>query len=274
MHSKYITTFKTNTNIFKNKKNKNILINRNINNVNNESRHSKLILKKDNNRNEKRLNSYSKNTDLNHCNNFSSLTSNSTQVNHVILTPPKMNLKHQIRKEKKSLSTRDFPSTINSQNDFCSPISNINQNLENLESQNDNITTSNENHNIHSNLDYEKAFNELFSNILDEENKLMKECQEINNELSEIRFKKYFNNIEIFNIVSKFMEKKNKKNKKNKNKQKRNNYDKISENFNRYKRGLYDYPEVNKYIYGSKSPKEVFGGYKVPSKIKNLYKGV
>jgi len=100
-----------------------------------------------------------------------------------------------------------------------------------------------------------------FQTIFKEEKKIKSDSEEISNNLLDIKFEKYFNKIKIYNSV---LKKKFLKTKKRHdllmNKKEKSRYVNIKENLSQYKKGLYDYAIVNKYIYGSRSPIAVFRG--------------
>jgi len=100
-----------------------------------------------------------------------------------------------------------------------------------------------------------------FQTIFKEENKIKSDSEEISNNLLDIKFEKYFNKIKIYNSVlkKKFLKAK-KRHDLPKNKKEKSRYVNIKENLSQYKKGLYDYAIVNKYIYGSRSPIAVFRG--------------
>ena len=100
-----------------------------------------------------------------------------------------------------------------------------------------------------------------FQTIFKEENKIKNDSEEINNNLLDIKFEKYFNKIKIYQsiIKNKFFKTK-KKHVIPKFKKGNSHYVNIKENLSQYKKGLYDYAIVNKYIYGSRSPIAVFRG--------------
>ena len=100
-----------------------------------------------------------------------------------------------------------------------------------------------------------------FETIFKEENKIKNDSEEINNNLLDIKFEKYFNKIKIYQSVikNKFFKIK-KKPVMPKIKKGKSHFVNIKENLSQYKKGLYDYAIVNKYIYGSRSPIAVFRG--------------
>ena len=281
MYRKY-TTENTNKNTINKINNKNPLVN---NFISNENIKNENLTKQDNNNNTQNiLNSYN---DLNNYKSFSSFSSNSIQNNNnkyknIIIgtrSPSKtanlFHSKNKLNKNKKCFSCTDFSFkeknlNSNSKKIISSNILNWNKKEESSnENTNDKKENNKYNFSYNKNLDYNKAFNEIYSSFFGGDNQLLKDTKEINNNLLEIKFKKYFNNIDIYNNVIKSKSKKKKK--KNKVNKLKKNYKKISENLARYKRGLYDYPEVNEYIYGSRNPIKVFGGFKNPYKIKHNY---
>ena len=100
-----------------------------------------------------------------------------------------------------------------------------------------------------------------FETIFKEENKIKNDSEEISNNLLDIKFEKYFDKIKIYQsiIKNKFFKIK-KKHDMPKSKKGKSHYVNIKENLSQYKKGLYDYAIVNKYIYGSRSPIAVFRG--------------
>lgn len=278
MHIKY-TTENTNKNTIYKITNKNPLVNNFISNEN--IKNENLTKQDNNNKTQNTLNSYN---DLNNYKSLSSFSSNSIQNNNnkhknIIIgtrSPSKTaNLFHSKNKlniNKKCFSCTDFLFKQKNMNSDSKKIisSNILNSNKNEESLNENTNDNNKyNFSCNKNLDYNKAFNEIYSSFFEGENQLLKDTKEINNNLLEIKYKKYFNNIDIYNNVVKSISKKRKK--KNRVNKLKKNYKKISENLARYKRGLYDYPEVNEYIYGSRNPIKVFGGFRNPYKIKHNY---
>ena len=293
--------FKTNNKI-NNINNKNIYVNNynytntfkmdNENNhINNKNNFANIINKNENKN--KRNSNYQLNQLTN--NKISSLSSNSLENNGKIrknvhfetINPFSPRSHSKLNKNKKNSSCIEFLAKIKNLNLYLkNNISLSNQNYKscrNLNSFNNNINNERENNSSNSssnsknknkrkklsnNEENKKVFDELLCNIAKEENKIKNEVNNINNNLLDIKFKKYINSINYYQNITKTKPKK-RKYKSLINKSEKNKYRKIAENLSHYKKGLYNYAQVNKYIYGSKNPLKVFGGFTIdPYKIK------
>ena len=114
-----------------------------------------------------------------------------------------------------------------------------------------------------------------FQTIFKEENKIRNDSEEITNNLLDIKFDKYFNQIKVYtNVIKNKFLKTKKSHDMPKNKKEKSRYVNLKENLSQYKKGLYDYAIVNKYIYGSRSPIAVFRGNRnlpVNIKLKKIF---
>ena len=166
-----------------------------------------------------------------------------------------------------SLSNQNYKSCRNL-NSFNNTINNEREHNSSNPSSNSKNKNKNKRKKLSNNEENKKVFNELLCNIAKEENKIKNEVNNINNNLLDIKFKKYINSINYYQNITKTKPKK-RKYKSLINKSEKNKYRKIAENLSHYKKGLYNYAQVNKYIYGSKNPLKVFGGFTIdPYKIK------
>ena len=211
--------------------------------------------------------------------NESYLTSKSKYMNNIPLKTVKsfyLNNHSNLNKNKKSFSYNNFLDNIKKLNlDFKLNLSSSNKlsdnKIENSKENNNsafsNDNTKNKIKKMKSNKNKEnnKIFKELYYNFFNEENIIIKKINEINDNLLDFKFNKYLNKANIYsNVIQNKSKKTKNKSPLNKSKKsKKNKYKKITENLNRYKKGLYDFPEVNKFIYGSKYPLKVFGAFKI-----------
>ena len=257
--------FKTNdpiniiNNLIKNYEKNYILNNHRNNNININENISDSEIKKNN----KRFNSqnYSEHNSLKNIkiNNNNYIINSSKAINS--FSPQKH---FKLNKNKNSYSCKEFiiePNNLNIKlnNNLFSP-TNYKKNMTSLNNNNKIGKKELENTN--------KEITQLYINLSKEENEIINESNIINNNLLEVKFDNILN-IKILDTLKKInifkRQKKNNLNKLKKNKK----HQKIRENFSHYKKGLYEFPEVNEYIYGSKKPSLVFGYFKNrPLKLK------
>ena len=102
-------------------------------------------------------------------------------------------------------------------------------------------------------LKHKKLTKLFFSKVFKEENNIVKKLNEINNDLLDFKYKSHYFDNETDNI---FITPKRK-----------NNYKLINENLTSLHKQIYEFPETNEYIYGSRNPTTIFSKSKIKSKI-------
>ena len=105
-------------------------------------------------------------------------------------------------------------------------------------------------------LRHKKLSKLFFSKLFKEENKIVGNLNDINNNLLNI---KNSNHIEDLKTIT--------NNFRTPRKNLKNNYRELKENLTSLHKKLYKFPEVNKYIYGSRNPLSIFSKLKIKSKI-------
>ena len=107
------------------------------------------------------------------------------------------------------------------------------------------------------NLRRKKLSKLLFSKLFKEENKIMSNLNEINNDLIDFKNSNNFNisDSQTLNIESTFHTPRN------------NKYKNVNEILTSFHKNIYQFPKINKFIYGSKNPGKFFSKPKIKSKI-------
>ena len=113
------------------------------------------------------------------------------------------------------------------------------------------------------NLRHKKLSKLFFSKLFKEENKIVGNLREINNNLIDI---KYFKHLEYYGTITNTFRTPRKKKFKN-------IYKALKENLTSFRKNIYEFPEVNKYIYGSRNPLAIFSKLKIKSKIDSNLSG-
>lgn len=108
------------------------------------------------------------------------------------------------------------------------------------------------------NLRHKKLSKLFFSKLFKEENKIVGNLNQINNNLINIKYSNYLEEMNTINIINSHTFRTPKK---------KNIYKKIKENLNSFHKNIYEFPEVNKYIYGSRNPLSIFSKLKIKPKI-------
>ena len=107
------------------------------------------------------------------------------------------------------------------------------------------------------NLRHKKLSKLFFSKLFNEENKIVGNLNEINNNLINLKYSNHAENLKNFNTVSTHTFRTHRK----------NVYKTIKENLTTLHKKIYEFPVVNKYIYGSRNPLSLFSKLKIKSKI-------
>ena len=104
-------------------------------------------------------------------------------------------------------------------------------------------------------LRHKKLSKLFFSKLFQEENNLVDNLNSINNNLLDIKSTNYYENYKTFNSLNSLSARTLRIPRKNR-------YSSINENFTTFKKNIFEYPEVNKYIYGSRNPMTIFNRLK------------
>ncbi len=117
------------------------------------------------------------------------------------------------------------------------------------------------------NLKHKKITKLFFSKIFKEENNIENNLKDINNDLIDIKFTNFIDNTNILfndnNLIS------NSKTLNNFHTPRKNKFKYLKENLTTFKKSIYEFPEVNKYIYGTRNPLKLFSKLKTKPKIDN-----
>ena len=102
-------------------------------------------------------------------------------------------------------------------------------------------------------LKHKKLSKLFFSKVFKEENNIVKKLNEINNDLLDFKYNSHYFDNETDNIFT--------------TPKRKNNYKRINENLTSLHKQLYEFPETNEYIYGSRNPTTIFSKSKIKPKI-------
>ena len=164
-----------------------------------------------------------------------------------------------------SLFDEECPVDLESQNEFrktinaiCTKkyISKIKRNKKNLSSDNF-FGIQNKKIKLEGNkeqkliLKHKKLSKLFFTRLFKEENNLENNLNSINNNLLDIKNTNFLENYNTYNSINSLSARTLRIPNKNK-------YNNISQNFATFKKNIFEYPEVNKYIYGSSNPISLF----------------
>ena len=106
------------------------------------------------------------------------------------------------------------------------------------------------------NLKHKKLSKLFFSKLFKEENKIIDNLNEINNNILDMKHSYHSDNTVNGFSYSTF-----------RTPRKHNNYKAIKENLTSFQKNIYEFPVVNKFIYGSRNPLTIFSKTKIKSKV-------